>query len=226
MALILSIDTSQQNAALALANGGQVLERAENALQNDHAAWIHTAISHLFNKAGKTLQQLDAVAVSSGPGSYTGLRVGMATAKGLCFALGLPLITENTLKLTAFRAKTTLKPAMDGKSMLICPMIDARRMEVFTALYDHTLDLVMPPLAMILHEHSFSEQLEQQTVLFCGNGAAKWQEICRNNHAVFSGICHTIDELVAVAAEKYKNGLFSDLAYTEPDYFKNAYVLK
>src|SRR5205814_5136447 len=145
MALIFNIDTALEIASLGLAEDGIMIQSIENDQQKDHAAWIHVAIKNLFEKTGKTIDQLDAVAVSNGPGSYTGLRVGLSTAKGLCYALNIPLITVGTLQVMALNAvqalaKSDLQSADHGGEnelgdILFCPMIDARRMEVFTAVY-------------------------------------------------------------------------------------------
>src|ERR1700758_4691343 len=132
MALILNIDTATAKASICLALDGKTLALAENWTQNEHAAWLHSAIEQMMQQTGYRLRDLQAVAVTAGPGSYTGLRVGMAAAKGFCFALDIPLIAEDTLRTMAFAAKEQL-PGTD----LLCPMIDARRMEVFTAVYQN-----------------------------------------------------------------------------------------
>lgn len=129
--MILLIDTSQQTGTVALSEEGVVLFSEENKIARDHAAWLHTAIERILDQAKLTVRDIEAVAVVAGPGSYTGLRVGMAAAKGFCYALKIPLITQNTLYVMA----ESMKPVAQQKNALICPMIDARRNEVFTALY-------------------------------------------------------------------------------------------
>ena len=197
-----------------------------NETQLDHAAWIHEAIQDLFIETNCELQQLAAIAVASGPGSYTGLRVGMATAKGLCYALNKPLITETTLMLTAARLKKTFDASACSLPVLICPMIDARRMEVFTMLYNWSLQPVLAPQSLILNDKSFEDQLESNNVVFCGNGMPKWKSSCSHPHAVFSNNLHDISDLAEIALDKLKSSRFSELAYTEPDYFKNFYTGK
>ena len=197
-----------------------------NKSQLDHAAWIHEAIRDLCTEAGCELQQLAAIAVASGPGSYTGLRVGMATAKGLCYALNKPLITETTLMLTATRLKKTFDASACSLPVLICPMIDARRMEVFTMLYNWSLQPVLAPQSLILNDKSFEDQLEANNVVFCGNGMPKWKSSCSHPHAFFSNNLHDISDLAEIALDKLKSSRFSELAYTEPDYFKNFYTGK
>ncbi|MBA4166862.1 MAG: tRNA (adenosine(37)-N6)-threonylcarbamoyltransferase complex dimerization subunit type 1 TsaB, partial [Chitinophagaceae bacterium] len=145
MALILSIDTAMENAGLCVAENAEILSIKTNSRQTDHAAWMHNAIKDALQDAGKKMSDLNAVAVTSGPGSYTGLRVGMASAKGLCYVLNVPLITESTLHLTAFGVKKNTNDLS-----WICPMIDARRMEVFTVLYDDGFHERQGPSAMIL----------------------------------------------------------------------------
>src|SRR5262252_8762915 len=146
MALILNIDTSQDTACVSLALDGEVITAATNESQKDHAAWIHGAVEKIFAQAEHPINEMAAVGLSNGPGSYTGLRIGLATAKGLCYALKIPLITVGTLEVMSRNAleglgqfgKNGSEP--DFGDGLICPMIDARRMEVFTAVYDNQLN--------------------------------------------------------------------------------------
>ncbi|MFN2439547.1 MAG: tRNA (adenosine(37)-N6)-threonylcarbamoyltransferase complex dimerization subunit type 1 TsaB, partial [Chitinophagaceae bacterium] len=152
-----------------------------NHLQNDSASWIQTGIKQLMQKTGIQLQQLSAVSVSAGPGSYTGLRIGMATAKGLCYALKIPLITINTLKMMVTAAE-------NEEADLFCPMIDARRMEVFTAIYNKNFDEIIAPHNLILTENSFGEVLKTKQILFFGNGSNKLQAINKNPNAIFKEI--------------------------------------
>ena len=227
MAFILNIDTALEIASVSLAEDVVIIQRKENEQQKDHAAWIHNAIKELFEISGKRIDQLNAVAVSNGPGSYTGLRVGLSTAKGLCFAQNIPLITIGTLEIMAFSAIRNLKlfpglqlPASD---LLICPMIDARRMEVFAGVYNVKMEEIMKPLALILDERSFEELLKWHKILFLGNGSIKFQQICQNPHAIFKK--YPLNA-VALARLTYKNFIgnnFAGLAYTEPLYLKEFY---
>jgi tRNA threonylcarbamoyladenosine biosynthesis protein TsaB len=214
-----------EEAAICIAEDKDVIAVKRNSRQTDHAAWIHTAINDMLSEAGKTIGELSAVAVTSGPGSYTGLRVGMATAKGLCYALNLPLITESTLKLLAYRAKKGI-PAMGVYSLplLICPMVDARRMEVFTAVYDMDLHEKRNAAALILDENSFKTELQGNVVIFCGTGSKKWQDICKDFNAIFPDIIQSVADLAEISSEKFKKAEFSELAYTEPAYLKNVYT--
>src|SRR5215208_5364975 len=138
MSFILNIDTALETASVSLANNGRMLQSLVSESQKDHASWLHPAIKILLEKQGIGMDQLVAVGVSNGPGSYTGLRVGLSTAKGFCYALNIPLITIGTLKLMAFSAR-------DEAEDLICPMIDARRMEVYTAIYTGEMAELIKP---------------------------------------------------------------------------------
>ena len=150
MALILNIDTTGSKTSIALAIDGDVIADASNSEQRDHASWIHPAIDQLLLRNGFKPADLSAIAVTVGPGSYTGLRVGLATAKGFCYALNIPLITENTLLVMASQAISRYSNEKQPSVDFYIPMIDARRMEVFTAVYDNDLNKILTPKALIL----------------------------------------------------------------------------
>jgi tRNA threonylcarbamoyladenosine biosynthesis protein TsaB len=224
--MIISIDTATEQASVCLSHEGKVLQSMINENQKDHATWVQVAIDTLLKQQGIDTKQLAAVAVTEGPGSYTGLRVGMATAKGLCFALQIPLITINTLKAMAFGVSEQWLPKQDNITLpvLLCPMIDARRMEVFTAVYNQALDEAMAPTAMILDENSFKEALNNSALVCFGSGSTKWKNISRHPNLLF--IEEKID--IAKALAKLATGLylstnFADLAYAEPVYLKEFY---
>lgn len=223
MALILSIDTALENAGVAIARDGNIIGSKTNNRQMDHAAWIHQAIGQLLNEASVTVNDLNAIAVTAGPGSYTGLRVGMATAKGLCYSLNIPLITENTLYLIAWAVKKNIKIGYSSP-VVFSPMIDARRMEVFTTIFNENLIRLTEPSALILDHHAFKEELEKSTMVFCGNGSVKWQTICNHNNAVFSDIAYNVEDLSTIAAQKFAESDFTEIAYAEPFYLKNVYT--
>jgi tRNA threonylcarbamoyladenosine biosynthesis protein TsaB len=219
--IILSIDTSLETATILLSvNGGVVIERS-NPRQMDHASWIHTAIRDMMQQSGVDMRSLSAVAVVEGPGSYTGLRVGMATAKGLCYAAGIPLITISSLLLIA-KAQEDLLARYPGA--LICAMIDARRMEVFSVIYDATMTVVNESRAVILDEHSYDEYLGKGIVIFAGNGTGKWKPVCKNANAVFGDAEISAALIATVAKDKFCGSDFADLAYAEPAYVKNVYI--
>ena len=217
MALILHIDTAVDTASVCLAKDGEELSITSNEKQKDHAAWLHLAIKEIFGKNNLELKVVDALAVTGGPGSYTGLRIGMATAKGICYALNKPLITLNTLLVIANAAKK-------DKADLLCSMIDARRMEVFTAIYSKALQTIKEPAAIELNEKSFDEELLSNSICFFGNGSIKFQSIKKNERAIFSTINADASSMIALSEEKYKQQDFADLAYAEPLYLKEFYT--
>mgnify|MGYP003286351074 FL=1 len=161
------------------------------------------------------LHQIDAVAISAGPGSYTGLRVGMAAAKGICYALKKPLITINTLQMMAVAGLEQM-----GEADWLCPMIDARRMEVFTAVFDKSLNEIVKTAAFILSPDSFVEELDQKRILFFGNGSNKFAALQQHPNAAFQTVAASAKHLPVLAFSKLIQNNFSDLAYTEPLYGK------
>ncbi len=216
MSFILNIDTALDTASVCLAQKEEILALAINENQKNQAAWLHLAIDEILKKNNLRPNQLDAVAVSIGPGSYTGLRVGLATAKGLCYALHIPLIAVSTLKMIAFEAK-------DEAASLICPMIDARRMEVFTAIYDKELQEKNPAQALIIDEYSFADILSTSAVLFCGNGSKKLQPLISNNNASFSDNVSNASHLSPLSQNCFFKKEFTDIAYSVPLYIKEFY---
>ncbi len=220
MALILNIDTAIDTASVCLAKDGEILSIEKNQRQKDHAAWLHPAIKEMFEKNNLELKTVDAIAVTEGPGSYTGLRIGMATAKGICFALNKPLITLNTLQVMANAARNVRKDSFGEKADLLCPMIDARRMEVFAAIYSNELQIIKEPAAIEINEKSFEEELSTSTICFFGNGSSKFQPVKKNKNAVFSNIISDAASMISLSEEKFKQKEFADLAYAEPLYLK------
>jgi tRNA threonylcarbamoyladenosine biosynthesis protein TsaB len=219
MALILNIDTSTGKAGVCLSKDGSLLALAENQDQKEHSSWLHPAISRLLQETGHSIRDLQAVAVTAGPGSYTGLRVGMAAAKGLCYALAIPLITENTLKVMAFAASQQL-----SGTDLLCPMLDARRMEVFTAIYTNELTPLLPPTAMIIDENSFSEYLLNRQVSFFGEGSYKCKQLIIGPSAAFIDLPYHVGYLGILSFSRYLQGEFTAVAYSEPVYTKEFYT--
>ena len=226
MSFILNIDTATESASISLSSDEKaVLGSMKNEDQKDHAAWIHSAIQQLLSEHNVTMQQLKAVAVIAGPGSYTGLRVGMATAKGICYTLHIPLIIENTLRVMALAA---IELMVDNKEnvhgRLYCPMIDARRMEVFTAVYDSNLKETVKPQAMVLNESSFSEQLATTHLVFFGSGSHKFKTLAHHPNAVFMEIERQPRHLAGLSRIHFNAGRFADPAYAEPVYLKEFYT--
>lgn len=217
MALILNIDTSTDSASVCLAKDVLVLVIKKNNQQKDHASWLHPAIIEIMKEANSQLSEIDALAVTIGPGSYTGLRVGLAAAKGICFALEKPLLTVNTLLVMA----NTIK---NEQADLLCPMIDARRMEVFTSLYTKELESVKGPMAMLIEETSFAAELASKTICFSGTGSVKFKNILKNQNALFSDSSFDVSHMVSLSNALFIKNQFSDLAYIEPLYLKEFYT--
>jgi len=222
MALVLNIDTATEFASIALCEEGQPLAIVGNNEMRDHASWIHKAIAEILESNGKELKQLCAIAVTAGPGSYTGLRVGMASAKGLCFVLNIPLITENTLKVMAQGFLNTQGDGVDQRQLLV-PMIDARRMEVFTAVYDVHLAEILSPTALILEQDSFNNIKTDRKLICFGNGSSKFESIAPKEGFEFRSYQQNANALGALSYQKFKDGQFADLAYVEPLYLKDFY---
>ena len=213
MSWILNIDTAVRTASVCLARDNKSIGLKVNVLQNEHASWLQPAIASLLSENNLSIDGIDAVAVSAGPGSYTGLRVGMAAAKGLCFALNKPLILISTLKMMAVSA-------LSETTLLICPMIDARRMEVFTAMYDHSLTTILEPHNRILSPDTFMEFLDKNSIVFLGNGSDKFKSIISHPNARFKNLSPTAEQMIALSYQGYLNAEFADLAYCEPLYTK------
>jgi tRNA threonylcarbamoyladenosine biosynthesis protein TsaB len=224
MSIIINIDTATEAAHISIAKDGIVLQQAFNSNQMDHAGFLQVAVRDSLRTAAISLAQVDAIAVTIGPGSYTGLRVGLASAKGLCYALNKPLITIGTLEVLAASALISPeKPLLQPKTLL-CPMIDARRMEVFTAVFDQSLNTILAPCAVIIDENSFKELIEKQKIAFLGNGSQKWQAICQHTAAIFLNTSINPLAMSELSYQKYLKNHFSDLAYTEPTYIKEFYI--
>lgn len=220
MALLLCIDTSTTHASVALAKDAVVIGIRSNQNQKDHGSFLQPAIKELMQETGIALTDLQAIAVTSGPGSYTGLRVGFASAKGLCYALNLPLITIPT---TVVMSNAALKEIVTTDNFLLCPMIDARRMEVFTCLYKANLDPLFSIGAKILEPVSFAAELEQQPIYFFGDGTPKWQSICKHPNARFLTIDWNAAGMIEMAEKRFQQQAFTSLAYSTPDYGKEFY---
>lgn len=224
MPAILCIDTSTNQASAALTVDEHVIGLKISAEQKEHASFLQPAIQTLLKETGIAKTDLSAVAVTIGPGSYTGLRVGLASAKGLCYALQIPLITIITLELMAEAATIYIHSHHPEQSdALLCPMIDARRMEIFTALYNSSLQIMLEPQAVILNETSFQQLLINHQIVFFGNGAAKWQAVSNHTNAVFYNIKWNAADMATMAFQKFRKKEFASLSYATPLYLKEFY---
>lgn len=223
MALLLNIDTATEVASVCVSLNGSSLAFKENRYQKEHASFLHAAIEVILREVGIKLIDINAFSVTSGPGSYTGLRVGMATAKGFCYAFSRPLITINTLEVMAKTALDTIKDL--DQTALLCPMIDARRMEVFTALYDVELKNIFPPQPMVLEENSFNSLMATGKIVFFGSGTGKCKPLVRSQGAVFENVNHSAQNLASLADKAFQQKKFADVSYSEPGYFKDFHLI-
>lgn len=218
--MILQLETATTSCSVALSANGEVLAYKEINKRNIHAEVITVYINDLIKQQNISFDDIDAIAVSCGPGSYTGLRIGVSTAKGLCFALDKPLIAINTLE--AMARGITKKDGVDAGTLL-CPMIDARRMEVYTAVYKTDGTPVKPTAAEIITADSFADLLQDNKVLFFGDGAAKCIDVLGQNvNALFdTDFTNSAVDLTQLAQQKFTSKQFEDVAYFEPYYLKD-----
>lgn len=224
MATILILETATEVCSAALSRDGKLLGLKEQKEGYNHSGLLTVFAEELLKETGTLPSQLDAVCVSRGPGSYTGLRIGVSTAKGLCYALGIPLLAISTLDALAhYLARNPQEFGLEITGQTVfCPMLDARRMEVYTALYDRQGIRLNEISAQIIDENSFSALLEKQPVLFFGNGAAKCQPALKSPHALFAGdIVASARFMCLLAEERYNQKAFENVAYFEPFYLKD-----
>lgn len=224
MATILNIDTSTEVCSVSLGKDGISVALREDHAGKNHAMQLTLFIDELLQQKGISMHDIDAVAVSGGPGSYTGLRIGVSTAKGICYASGKPLIAIPSLEAMAHHviSNSGRYHLPDEASMLFCPMIDARRMEVYTAVYNAKGEQIQKISADIIDHQSFEEQLKTDKVAFFGNGSAKCRAAIGHENALFVADVHTSAAYIAPLAEKaYSEKRFVDTAYYEPYYLKD-----
>ncbi len=220
MALILNIETATTNCSVALAKEGKTIAILEENDKNySHSERLHVYINEVLEKANVSLNDLDAIAVSKGPGSYTGLRIGVSAAKGLCFSLDIPLISVHTLEALAYQVSI--------EKGLIIPMLDARRMEVYSSIYNYNYNLVRDTEAQILDEHSFQDLLNQDDVYFIGSGVEKTKGLIQHKNAKFiEDKLPSSNEMSSLSFEKYKKSDIENVAFFEPYYLKDFVALK
>ncbi|MFD0993885.1 tRNA (adenosine(37)-N6)-threonylcarbamoyltransferase complex dimerization subunit type 1 TsaB [Tenacibaculum geojense] len=218
MAIIINIETATKNCSVSIAKNGEVIGIKElNNGNYSHAETLHPFIQELLNELNIISSQVDAIAVSKGPGSYTGLRIGVSAAKGLCFAYDKPLISVETL--TSLANTTTIDEGF------IVPMLDARRMEVYAAVYDSSYNQVREIKAEIIDEHSFSDYLNSNKVYFIGDGAEKCKDILKHENAFFiDDKFPSANQMAQLSFVKYKKNDIEDVAYFEPFYLKDFVV--
>jgi tRNA threonylcarbamoyladenosine biosynthesis protein TsaB len=224
MPTLLHIETATNVCSVALSRNGQLLSLQESDVKNAHSSVLTTFIEEVFRSAGIKTSEIDAVAVSEGPGSYTGLRIGVATAKGLCYALDKPLISIPTLKAMASGMLTfPIVTRHPSPVTLLCPMIDARRMEVFSAVFDPEMTEIRETLAEIIDENSFTGLLKEHTIFFSGDGAAKCKPFLeeKDNACFLDDFQVSANYMIRLAEQKFLSGTFENLAYFEPRYLKD-----
>lgn len=219
MSTILNIETSGKTCSVALTREGVLEFDLENSDGMKHAELLAPFVERAMEEVKRKEWKLDAVAVSIGPGSYTGLRIGLSLAKGLAFSLGVPLIGVSTLKILAVKAMFR-NFNFTGEEIL-APMIDARRMEVFTGAYDFALNALEGPGPMILDENSYGTLLAEREVWFMGDGAEKAKEIIKSPNAHWmDGLNPMAKDMLALSEKAFREGDFLDIAYSVPEYLK------
>jgi tRNA threonylcarbamoyladenosine biosynthesis protein TsaB len=222
VATILHIESSTLTCSVAISRNGDMLALQESQDQSyAHSEKLVVYIDEVIKQAKLKPSDLDAVCVSKGPGSYTGLRIGVSAAKGLCYGLGIPLLSVGSLESMAHLVKANFENELADVSFL-CPMIDARRMEVYMQLFDAGLNQLQAVSAEIIDEKSFASELEKGRVVFLGDGAAKCKEIIQHTNAIFLDDFKTsASGMIPLAESKFANKQFEDVAYFEPYYLKD-----
>ena len=220
MEKIILIETSTALCSVALAENGTVTAYRESSAPKAHASLTAVFVQEVLADRGLSLNDCDAVCVSMGPGSYTGLRVGVSTAKGLCFGSGKPLLAVGTLDTLVAQALTPAETEANGEYRYIVPMIDARRMEVYAAVFKNGRQITETAPA-IIDENSYAEYLEQGPVLFIGDGAGKCADVIKHPNAHFCQCHPKASSMLSPAVEAFRNGEFKDVAYFEPFYLKD-----
>ena len=224
MALILHIETATDVCSVALSNENGLIDIRESTEGRSHASILTVFIDELLKKNTFVVPQLQAIAVSMGPGSYTGLRIGVSVAKGLCYGGDIPLIALPTLQSMVFGylRQQKEKPGMTSGDACYCPMLDARRLEVYTALFNCQGEFASETKAEIINEHSFEDILANQTVYFFGNGSDKCSGIITHPNARFiPGLNPSAQDMITLSQKLYKKKEFKDVAYFEPFYLKD-----
>lgn len=223
MSKILLIESGTNVCSIAIAVDGKVAGLRESADERAHAAQLTVFIDQLVKETGINIAQLDAIIISKGPGSYTGLRIGVSVAKGLCFAAEKPLISVSSLDSMTQGASLLYKSIVEKNSIdYFCPMIDARRMEVYTSMYDKSLSEVKKTEALVVDESTFKKQLESKRILFFGNGASKCKEVINHSNAFFvDDFSPSAQFMIPQALKALANQSFEDVAYFEPYYLKD-----
>lgn len=225
MALLLHIETSTAVCSVGLGKNGELLALKETKEGMKHASHLTVFIENILKENEFSIADLDGVAISMGPGSYTGLRIGVSTAKGICFGANIPLIAVNTLQsmTKALHETGDVKSALKNpEKAYFCPMIDARRMEVYTAFFNNKNEMVKEISADIIDENSYDDTLKDRELVFFGDGSSKCKEAIKNENGIFiDDITPTAIGMIELAEQKFNNEEFEDVAYFEPFYLKD-----
>ena len=221
MATLLNIETATTNCSVSIAKEGKILVLKEhNSAQYSHAEQLHVFIEEALVEASLSMADLDAIAVSKGPGSYTGLRIGVSAAKGLCFSLEVPLISVPTLESMANQVSL-------AKEEVVIPVLDARRMEVYSAVYNSNFSEIRETLAEVITANSFAEFVEKGRVVLAGNGAEKCKEVLTHPNFVFhTNVVPSAKEMALLSFKKFTEANFEDVAYFEPYYLKDFVLMQ
>ena len=224
---ILCIETGTSTCSVALGNENGVVGFKEIADPKAHASKLSVLIEELLQEQNFDITNIDAVAISKGPGSYTGLRIGVSFAKGVCYSLGKPLIAVGSLDSMVYGIKEVLPKENINDISLFCPMIDARRMEVYSAFFNQFNQRISEVEAIIIDSNSFIDQLKDQKVIFFGNGASKCKSVISNQNAIFiDNFEPSARFMLPLALNAYKDEIFEDIAYFEPFYLKDFVATK
>jgi tRNA threonylcarbamoyladenosine biosynthesis protein TsaB len=228
MSYILSLETSTTVCSVAIHDSGRLLMSREILIPQSHASKLAVLIDEVRLASKLDFKQLSAIAVASGPGSYTGLRIGVSTAKAFCYALNIPLVAIETLDIMAHQVYTSRNGNNQTPSpAFYCPMIDARRMEVYCKVFDESLNVVQPVEAKIIDEHSFAELMSENKLVLFGDGSSKCKEILANPNAVFiENIFPAASMLGELAHKKFVEGVVEDVVHFEPFYLKDFLIKK
>lgn len=220
MAKILCVETGTSVCSVAIGDENGILGVRELSDPKAHSTMLPSLINDVLTDASLTPSQISAVAVSKGPGSYTGLRIGVSMAKGICYTSGIPLI--GVCSLQAMAVGLSLSHPNLPADAILCPMIDARRMEVYSALYNPQGEPVSDVRALVVEENSFAEFLQNQKIIFFGNGSAKCKDVIKSKNAIFiDGFEPSARFMLPIALNAYKNEEFENTAYFEPFYLKD-----
>jgi len=227
MTHILCIETGTTVCSVALGNEKGVLGYKELADSKSHASELSVFIQDLLKELSFNIKDIDAIAVSKGPGSYTGLRIGVSLAKGVCFALNKPLIAIGSLDSMVYGVDDLVTQQKLDSSHIFCPMIDARRMEVYSALFDNEKNRITDVSAIIVEAETFNEQLQSKKIVFFGNGASKCKSVISNQNAIFiDNFEPSARFMLPLALKAYNDEKFEDIAYFEPFYLKDFVAIK